>query len=54
MTRKVPTVREFLPIGKGGPPLRGVAPYPDIDKLTHLRGPSGILVMVARALTRQG
>jgi glyoxylase I family protein len=32
-------------------PLRGVATYEDIYKLTYLRGPSGILVMFAQALT---
>jgi glyoxylase I family protein len=31
-------------------PLRGVANYQDIYKLTYLRGPSGILVMLAEAL----
>ncbi|SDZ32019.1 glyoxylase I family protein [Herbiconiux ginsengi] len=31
-------------------PLRGVATYHDIYKLTYLRGPSGILVMLAQAL----
>ncbi|MEC5193468.1 MULTISPECIES: VOC family protein [unclassified Arthrobacter] len=33
-------------------PLRGVATYRDIYKLTYLRGPSGILVMLAEDLTR--
>jgi glyoxylase I family protein len=33
-------------------PLRGVATYRDIYKLTYLRGPSGILVMLAQDLTR--
>jgi glyoxylase I family protein len=32
-------------------PLRGVATYQDAYKLTYLRGPSGILVMFAEALT---
>ncbi|WP_159708549.1 VOC family protein [Arthrobacter sp. 18067] len=31
-------------------PLRGVATYGDIYKLTYLRGPSGILVMLAQKL----
>jgi glyoxylase I family protein len=31
-------------------PLRGVATYDDIYELTHLRGPSGILVMLAQEL----
>lgn len=33
-------------------PLRGVANYQDIYKLTYLRGPSGILVMFAQDLTK--
>jgi glyoxylase I family protein len=32
-------------------PLRGVATYEDVYKLTYLRGPSGILVMLAQQLT---
>ncbi|MBF6178211.1 VOC family protein [Nocardia otitidiscaviarum] len=32
-------------------PLRGVANYEDVYKLTYLRGPSGILLMFAQALT---
>lgn len=31
-------------------PLRGVANYEDVYKLTYLRGPSGILVMLAEEL----
>lgn len=31
-------------------PLRGVATYEDIYKLTYLRGPSGILIMFAQKL----
>jgi glyoxylase I family protein len=31
-------------------PLRGVATYQDIYKLTYVRGPSGIIVMLAEAL----
>ncbi len=31
-------------------PLRGVATYADVYKLTYLRGPSGILVMLAEEL----
>lgn len=31
-------------------PLRGVANYKDVYKLTYLRGPSGILVMFAQTL----
>lgn len=33
-------------------PLRGIAEYKDIYKLTYLRGPSGILVMLAQDLTK--
>jgi glyoxylase I family protein len=32
-------------------PLRGVATYRDVYKLTYLRGPSGILVMLAQELS---
>ena len=31
-------------------PLRGVATYEDVYRLTYLRGPSGILVMLAQEL----
>ena len=31
-------------------PLRGVATYEDIYKLTYVRGPSGIIVMLAEEL----
>jgi len=34
-------------------PLRGVANYEDVYKLTYLRGPSGILVMLAQDLTKR-
>jgi glyoxylase I family protein len=33
-------------------PLRGVAVYQDIYKLTYVRGPSGILVMLAEELKK--
>lgn len=33
-------------------PLRGVATYQDIYKLTYIRGPSGILVMLAQELKK--
>jgi glyoxylase I family protein len=33
-------------------PLRGVATYADIYKLTYVRGPSGILVMFAQELRK--
>ena len=36
--------------GHGCHPLRGVATYEDVYKLTYLRGPSGILVMFAEEL----
>ncbi len=35
-------------------PLRGVATYEDIYKLTYVRGPSGILVMLAQDLRKKG
>jgi glyoxylase I family protein len=34
-------------------PLRGVATYEDVYKLTYVRGPSGILVMFAEALRKE-
>ncbi|MBX3078312.1 MAG: VOC family protein [Cryobacterium sp.] len=36
----------------GCTPLRGVATYQDIYKLTYVRGPSGIIVMLAEALKK--
>jgi len=36
----------------GCEPLRGVATYEDVYKLTYVRGPSGILVMFAEALKK--
>ena len=33
-------------------PLRGIANYQGVYKLTYLRGPSGILVMLAQDLTK--
>lgn len=33
-------------------PLRGVATYDDVYRLTYLRGPSGIIVMLAQDLRR--
>ena len=36
----------------GYAPLRGVATYGDVYKLTYLRGPSGILLMLAQELNR--
>jgi len=33
-------------------PIRGVATYQDLYKLTYLRGPSGILVMLAQDLKK--
>jgi hypothetical protein len=34
-------------------PLRGVATYEDVYKLTYLRGPSGILVMFPEELKKE-
>ena len=34
-------------------PLRGIATYGDVYRLTYLRGPSGILVMLAQKLDGQ-
>ncbi|MGG7463310.1 MULTISPECIES: VOC family protein [unclassified Plantibacter] len=33
-------------------PLRGIANYQDVYKLSYLRGPSGIIVMLAQDLTK--
>ena len=33
-------------------PLRGVATYKDVYKLTHVRGPRGILVTLAEELNK--
>jgi glyoxylase I family protein len=33
-------------------PLRGIANYQDVYKLTYVRGPSGIIVMLAQDLTK--
>ena len=33
-------------------PLRGVATYEDVYRLTYVRGPSGIIVMLAEALQK--
>jgi glyoxylase I family protein len=33
-------------------PLRGVATYRDVYKLTYVRGPSGIIVMLAEELEK--
>lgn len=35
-------------------PLRGVASYQDVYKLTYVRGPSGILVMLAEEVNKGG
>lgn len=34
-------------------PLRGVATYRDVYKLTYVRGPSGIIVMLAEELKKR-
>lgn len=39
--------------GHGCLPLRGVADYQGVYRLTYLRGPDGILVMLAEDLQRQ-
>lgn len=41
-----------IAVKHGCHPLRGVATYADIYKLTYLRGPSGILVMLAQELKK--
>lgn len=50
---KVDDIEESLEIAArhGCHPLRGVATYEDVYKLTYLRGPSGILLMLAQELT---
>ncbi|TGN63363.1 VOC family protein [Nocardioides eburneiflavus] len=41
-----------IAVRHGCHPLRGVARYGDAYRLTYLRGPSGILVMLAEDLTK--
>jgi len=52
---KVDDLDEALTIAArhGCHPLRGVATYGDIYKLTYVRGPSGIIVMFAEQVTRR-
>jgi glyoxylase I family protein len=52
---QVDDIEESLEIAArhGCRPLRGVATYQDVYKLTYLRGPSGIIVMLAEALQKQ-
>ena len=38
--------------GHGCHPLRGVATYEDVYKLAYIRGPSGIIVMLAEQLKK--
>ena len=38
---------------QGCRPLRGVATYEDAYRLTYVRGPSGIIVMLAQQLTQE-
>jgi len=44
-------VTQAIAARHGCHPLRGVATYGDVYKLTYVRGPSGILVMLAQDLT---
>jgi len=48
------TIDEALAIAArhGCHPLRGVATYEEVYKLTYVRGPSGILVMIAEELEK--
>jgi glyoxylase I family protein len=50
----VDDIEEALEIAEahGCHPLRGVATYQDLYKLTYVRGPSGIIVMLAEELKR--
>jgi glyoxylase I family protein len=41
-----------IPAKHGCHPLRGVATYEDVYKLTYVRGPSGILVMLAQEIKK--
>lgn len=49
----VPSLKKALAVAArhGCYPLRGVANYEDLYLLTYVRGPSGILVMLAERLT---
>src|SRR6188472_3012754 len=47
-----PTLPNEIGARHGCHPLRGVATYQDVYKLTYLRGPSGILVMFAEELKK--
>ena len=51
---KVDDIDEALAIAAkhGCHPLRGVATYEDVYKLTYVRGPSGIIVMFAQELEK--
>jgi glyoxylase I family protein len=51
---KVDDMDEALEIAErhGCRPLRGVATYEDVYKLSYLRGPSGIIVMFAQELQK--
>jgi glyoxylase I family protein len=50
----VDDIEESLEIAArhGYSPLRGVANYNDVYKLSYVRGPSGIIVMLAQDLTK--
>lgn len=43
-----------IAVRDGCRPVRGVATYEDVYRLTYLRGPSGILVMLAEQLGGTG
>ncbi|WP_165070430.1 VOC family protein [Marisediminicola senii] len=51
----VDSIDEALKIAEshGCRPLRGVAIYQDVYKLAYIRGPSGIIVMLAEDLTKR-
>jgi len=54
VTFSVDNLNEALAIAAkhGCHPLRGVATYEDVYKLTYVRGPSGIIVMLAEELKK--
>ena len=46
------SVKKAIAARHGCHPLRGVAIYEDVYKLAYVRGPSGILVMLAEGLKK--